>query len=90
MKNLRNTFISSVSLGISIIPTSLLKRVCSQSTVLPFYHTISDQDVPHIKNLYQPKKTKDFIKDLDFLLKHFNPIDYQEFKVLSETNKKTF
>tara|TARA_B110000003_G_scaffold167106_1_gene167114 strand:- start:38420 stop:39433 length:1014 start_codon:yes stop_codon:yes gene_type:complete len=88
MKNFRNTFISSVNLGASIIPTSLLKRVCRQSMILPFYHTISDLDVPHIKNLYQPKGTKDFIKDLDFLLKHFKPIDYQEFKVLSETNKK--
>jgi len=45
-----------------------------------FYHSISDNELPHIKYLYKIKSKKDFIKDLDFLLKKYKPIDFWQLK----------
>ena len=42
---------------------------------MPVYHLVSDVPVPHVSPLYPIKKTRDFIADLDFLLKHFTPVD---------------
>ena len=46
-----------------------------QNLLLPFYHTISNQRVNHISNLYPVRNEQLFIKDIDFLLKHFEPVD---------------
>ena len=54
---------------------------------LPFYHTISDVELPHIKNLYQVKTTKQFINDLDELLNLFEPISFQDLLQNKTTQK---
>ena len=46
-----------------------------QKLFLPFYHTVSNNELIHIKYLYRVKNTKEFIKDLDFLLSLFEPIN---------------
>lgn len=46
-----------------------------QNLLLPFYHTISNQRVNHIGNLYPVRNEQLFIKDIDFLLKHFEPVN---------------
>ena len=89
MAGFRDTFIHRVSKGMGIIPTSFLQRMSNQQLILPFYHAISDEEMPHIKHLYPVKGVKAFVKDLDFILKHYTPIDYTEFKTLSETQKKS-
>lgn len=88
MAGFREKFIYSVSKGISIIPANLLQKVSKQFLILPFYHAISDEEMPHIKHLYQVKGVKTFINDLDFLLKYYKPIDYYEFQELSRNNKQ--
>ncbi len=45
--------------------------------LLPFYHTVSNQRLPHISNLYPIKTVKEFENDLDFLLTIAKPIDLQ-------------
>lgn len=88
MAGFRDKFINSVSKGVEMIPTSFLQKVSNQRLILPFYHTISDEDMPHIKHLYPVKGVKAFINDLDFLLKYYSPIDYHEFIELSRTHKQ--
>lgn len=88
MAGFRNKFINSVSKGVGAIPTSFLQKVSNQKLILPFYHTISDEDLSHIKHLYPVKGVKAFVKDLDFLLKHYIPIDYQEFMKLNRTHNQ--
>jgi peptidoglycan/xylan/chitin deacetylase (PgdA/CDA1 family) len=46
--------------------------------IFPFYHTVSDVDLPHITNLYHVKTPKEFISDLDYLLQHYIPISLNE------------
>ena len=40
---------------------------------LPFYHVVSNQNLPHIQN-YHYRNTAQFEKELDFYLKHFTPV----------------
>lgn len=46
-----------------------------KSMLLPLYHTVSDHDLKHIKNLYSFRNTKQFIQDIDFILKYYEPIN---------------
>ena len=54
---------------------NLLQKITKKKILLPFYHAIADKPLPHIKHLYRMRTTAEFQKDLDFLLKHFLPID---------------
>lgn len=72
---LKSTLIQSLHHFSRYIPLSFLK-FCSQQYFLPvFYHTISDQPLPHIRHLYQVRDSPTFRADLDYLLKHYTPID---------------
>lgn len=55
-----------------------LIKLSNKKLVLPFYHTVSDSPLPHIKHLYQVKSKAEFESDLDFLLKNYEPIDLDE------------
>ena len=55
----------------------LLTFITKKKIVLPFYHTVAEQPLPHIKHLYRMKSVIEFQKDLDFLLKHYQPIDIE-------------
>jgi len=54
---------------------NLLTTITKKKIILPFYHAVAEQHLPHIKHLYRMKTVKEFQKDLDFLLKHYQPID---------------
>ena len=41
----------------------------------PFYHTVSDEYLPHINPLYATKNRSEFSKDIDFLSRHFEPVN---------------
>ena len=94
MAGFRNKFIKMVS-GISeFIPFSILSQTTRQNLILPVYHLVSDEEVPHIKNLYRYKNIRGFKQDLEFLLKHYQPIDLPELIEIvrqeKEMNRKKF
>ena len=64
---------------LKLIPLNLLRKLTSQSVVLPFYHTVSNTELIHIKHLYQVKSEIQFERELDFLLQNFHPIDFIEY-----------
>ena len=53
----------------------LIQFITKNKILLPFYHAVAEQPLPHIKHLYQMKTVNEFQKDLDFLLKHYQSID---------------
>jgi peptidoglycan/xylan/chitin deacetylase (PgdA/CDA1 family) len=53
----------------------LLTSITKKKIIVPFYHTVAERPLPHIKHLYRMKTVTEFQIDLDFLLKHFEPID---------------
>lgn len=87
MAGYREKFIKALRHIGSTIPTRLLISVTKQKLIVPVYHIISDEPVDHISPLYPIKNVKDFIKDLDFLLKNYTPIDYYNLKALIDNGK---
>lgn len=61
-----------------VIPFPLIKRLGPGKLIIPYYHVISDNEVLHARYLYKYKNVKQFIDDLEFLLKHYVPIDLLE------------
>lgn len=59
---------------VSKAPYIIYANLSSQPLIIPYYHMVSDDEVLHIKHLYPHKTIKQFIADIDFILKHFNPI----------------
>ncbi len=64
--------------NIANVPLSILKNLTKQDTIYPFYHTVSDNDIIHIKHLYPIRTVTRFEKDLDFFLKHYTPLDIKD------------
>ncbi len=48
-------------------------RRTGKMLIFPFYHTVSDDPPPYIRHLYRVKSTDEFRRDLDELLKYFEP-----------------
>lgn len=44
---------------------------------LPFYHVVSNEKLPHILN-YPYRNVQEFENELDFFLKHFEPVSLEE------------
>ncbi|MBO9684207.1 MAG: polysaccharide deacetylase family protein [Flavisolibacter sp.] len=70
MKLLKRFYYSSTR----FLPLQFLLRTSPVKSVFPYHHIVSDEEVPHISNLYPYKNTVEFKKDLEFLLKRFEPI----------------
>jgi peptidoglycan/xylan/chitin deacetylase (PgdA/CDA1 family) len=64
--------------GVNLVPFKLLTLASPVKSLFPYHHIVSDEDVPHIKNLYPYKNVKQFSDDLEYLLKKFSPIDLRE------------
>ena len=80
MASTRDFFIKRLNKVSAIVPTHWLIALTNQKVVLPFYHAISDEKLLHIQHLYQVKNTKEFVNDLEFLSRHFAPVDFLQFK----------
>jgi peptidoglycan/xylan/chitin deacetylase (PgdA/CDA1 family) len=58
--------------------------------IFPFYHTVSNEVLPHINKLYNYRNEKQFTNDLDYLLKNYIPITYNEFKLGKQKTRKSY
>jgi peptidoglycan/xylan/chitin deacetylase (PgdA/CDA1 family) len=71
MTNIKDTALRPL---INITPFSLIRRMGFGKLITLYYHVVNDENVPHIKNLYKYKRIKQFVDDLEFLLRHYSPI----------------
>lgn len=55
------------------VPFGLAARLCRRHFVFPFYHVVSDEKLPHIRQLYPVVTTSRFRDDLRFWLQNFQP-----------------
>ncbi len=85
-----NTFLCRIVQAVKFISLQRLISITGQHCILPFYHLVSDDEVIHVKNLYRVKSVKEFEQELDFFLKYYEPIDFQEFISLENDKKKRF
>lgn len=60
-----------------LVSLQSLIKLTGITTVLPFYHTVSDEDLPHLNHLYPVINAKVFEQHLDYFLKHYKPASYK-------------
>ena len=59
----------------SLTPFSYIRKFDGSKIIIPYYHLISNDDnIPHTKHLFNHRNITQFKSDLDFFLRHFNPI----------------
>ncbi len=63
----------------SWMPFRFLVRLSGQNLVFPFYHVVSDDPVPHAGYVYPVRSVRQFSRDLEFLLRHFEPVGLEAF-----------
>ena len=71
MKNLERDVMSIV---FSMVPNSALCRLSGIEAIIPYYHMVNDFEVPHTRHLYRHKNVKQFESDIEYLLKHYEPV----------------
>ena len=70
---------------------SLISR-SGRNSFFPFYHTVSPRPLPHVSHLYRVMNPEEFERDLDQLLKWFEPVslgDYLEHQALGRGERRT-
>ena len=68
-------------------PLSPLIALSKQKLIFPFYHGLWTFPLPHIEHVYQMLTPKQFEKDLDYLLKYFEPISLPEVLEMVKSKK---
>lgn len=67
-----------------------LAKLSGKKVFIPFYHTVSDFNPAHVKYLYPVITQKQFIADIDSILKKFEPIGLKELiRIIREEKKLT-
>lgn len=69
-------FFYKFSKVLSNIPINFWVSTSKNKLTLPFYHCVANSCPVHLKGLYNVRTEKQFSKEIDFLLKHYQPIDY--------------
>lgn len=77
-----------LSFSAKLLGFERLLRFSGRKLILPFYHAVSDQSLPHISPLYRHKSVSEFEADLEFLLKHFQPISLEDVHAFSKGEKQ--
>lgn len=86
---MKRIFPRSVSRQIAqLISTKSLLKI-NTPVFHPFYHVVSDENLPHILN-YNYRNIQQFKSELDFFLKYFKPVSLEELMNNPGTNKKVF
>ncbi len=63
-----------------------LRRRTKETMLLPYYHLVSDEWVPHVSPLYRFRNTRKFRNDLEWFLNHGNPLGLTEFLNVTTAN----
>lgn len=79
---------------LSVIPFQLLLKIKGKKLLLPLYHIVSNERIPHVKHRYPYRSIKQFQIDLDFFQKYFSPISLSDLikcvKGDKEINERSF
>jgi len=79
MRELFKDFTNSVVRNVSSqTNTNVLQRFATQLLFIPLYHAVSNEKLPHTTDLYHVRDQQTFIDDLDYLLKHYEPVGIKD------------
>jgi peptidoglycan/xylan/chitin deacetylase (PgdA/CDA1 family) len=69
------------------VPGSLLRRFSGTDILIPYYHVVADEPLPHVHHLYEYKSTRQFRDDLDCLLRSYSPLGLSELLALRRNGR---
>ncbi len=73
---------------------SIWNKSLGQRLILPFYHAVSDEPPTHLRSLYHVRTMKQFEADIDFLLRHYQPLSihqlHQHIQQKTQPSKPSF
>jgi len=59
-------------------PLRMAELFSSITPLIPVYHTVSGERLPHICHLYHHKNERQFVSDIDFLCRRYRPVSLPE------------
>ncbi len=78
-------FLLKTNIAANITLKRLIK-LSGKKIIFPFYHTVSNKPLVHLRHLYAIKSEKEFIKDLEYLLKYYTPIEPNKLNQVDKLN----
>jgi peptidoglycan/xylan/chitin deacetylase (PgdA/CDA1 family) len=57
---------------------NVLPTLSGHNLIFPMYHCVSDESLPHIKQLYHCLSIKEFEKALNSILRYYNPVSLED------------
>lgn len=78
MSAFKDKFFKLSSPIIGLLSFSQLRKLSGIKRIVPVYHAVADETPEHLRHLYSLKSISDFTKDLECLLKYYNPIDIHQ------------
>lgn len=78
MPSVKNIWFNTFRKRIDKRTVKELIKASGQQIIFPFYHVVSNDDLPHIKHLYSYRNVAAFERDMDFLMRHFTPLHYDD------------
>jgi peptidoglycan/xylan/chitin deacetylase (PgdA/CDA1 family) len=70
------------------IPRGSLGKIIRFPLLAPFYHLVSDEEVPHVKHLFGYRTIDRFKKDMEFFLRYYHPITLNDVIVYARTGNR--
>jgi len=58
--------------------TLAVEAIAKINPLIPYYHVVSDEILPHVRHLYHYKSVNQFLKDIEYLGRKFHPIDLSD------------
>jgi peptidoglycan/xylan/chitin deacetylase (PgdA/CDA1 family) len=69
------------------VPLQRFIKMTGQDFLFPFYHTVSSTPLPHVDQVYPVRSLPRFLRDLDFLTRHYRPVGLEELRAFREGRK---
>ncbi len=72
------------------VNTAKYIRRSGLEVLFPFYHAVSNRVLPHLKYLYSLRTVEQFERDLDYMMKYFQPVKMSEYlggQILTDPNR---
>ena len=60
------------------LPLPVLQKLASFQLLAPAYHVVSDEALPHARHLYWYRNAREFERELDFFLAHYEPLSLDD------------
>ena len=63
---------------LNVVPHKAWQAVSKQNIIFPFYHSVDNWEKPYLRYTFPVRTLKQCRDDLDWLMRHYEPISYNQ------------